>query len=232
MAQKNYTVKSDGDSVLITVSIVNNTTAKVDNVSVVFDAFDANLTYVTNYKDVGTYTAGTRTWDGISLKPGENQVLYVKFNVVDVYLLPVTITATITNAVDGDDGAGTALSFTITNEDKEDNYTTYSALLTQTGTDAPTAVGMSNTIGTTYTLARTNAGIYTITADSGTPFTAGKTQIFLSSNGATAIGRLEAVRTSSSVITIQTLNETFTLADALLSSTAIEIRVYGTPVLL
>lgn len=230
MSATKYFVKNDGDSVLISVPVTNNTSAKKTGVSVVFGAFDGNITLTNNYKDVGTYTALTRTWDGFDLAPGETQVIYLKFTVADVYLTPVTITGTITNAVDGNDSSGTSISITIENEDKTDDYVSYTALLTQTGTNAPTAVGMTNTIGSTYTLARTTDGVYTITADD-TPFTTGKTAIFVSSNGASSVGRIVAAHTSTSVITISTYNESFVLDDDLLNSTAIEIRVYGTPVL-
>lgn len=232
MAATKYFVKNDGDSVLVTIPVSNNTTTGSGPVSVVFGAFDATLTLTNNYKDVGTYTALTRTWDGFSLKPGQSESLYLKFTVADVEFAPITITGTITNAVDGNDGAGTTISITIEKENPLSDYTVYSTLLTQTGTDAPTSVGLSNTIGATYTIARSNVGIYTITADAGTPFLAGKTAVVVSLNGSTLIGRVQAVVTSTSVITINTYNEAFALADALLSSTLIEIRVYSTPVLL
>lgn len=227
-----YTVKVDGESVLIGVPITNVTSARVENVSVVFGAFNGNITLTNNYKDVGTYTTLTRTWDGFGLDAGETQVIYLKFTVTDVYLLPVTITGTITNAVDGNDGVGTGISITISNEDVEDNFTSYSMLLTQAAAAAPTSVGLSNTLGTTFTLARSSDGVYTITANSGTPFTAGKTAVIISLNGAGAVGRITGVVTSTSVVTINTYNETFVLDDDLLNSTYVEIRVYGTPVLL
>lgn len=232
MAATKYFVKNDGDSVLIAVPVANNTTTGSGPVSVVFGAFDATLTLTNNYKDVGTYTVGTRTWDGFSLKAGESQTIYLKFTVADVEVAPITITGTITNAVDGNDSAGTAISITIEKENPLSDYTVYSALLTQAGTAAPTAVGLSNTLGNTYTIARSNVGIYTITADTGTPFLAGKTAVLISLNGVTTIGRVEGVVTSTSVITVNTYNEAFALTDALLSNTLVEIRVYSTPVML
>lgn len=227
--QTTYSVKTDGDSVLIGVPVTNINTYGSGPVSVVFDAFDGNLTLTANYKDVGTYTVGTRTWDGFSLKAGETQVIYLKFTVADVYNLPVTITGTITNAVDGNDAAGTAISITIENEDREDNFVSYAFNLTQTGTDAPVATGMSNTTGATFTIARSNIGIYTITADAGTPFAAGKTAVI---TGGVASGTVSAALTSTSVITITTKDNAFANADVLLLDTFFEIRIYGTPVLL
>lgn len=43
------------------------------------------------------------------------------------------------------------------------SYTVYTALLTQSGTNAPTASVLENTLGGAVTLARSSAGIYTLT---------------------------------------------------------------------
>ena len=99
-------------------------------------------------------------------------------------------------------------------------YTLYSALLTQTGTNAPTSIQLQNTIPGTMTLARTGAGVYTIT-NSGTPFTADKVQVFV--NGGNNDGTVVRwTRTSTSIITILTGG-----ADAKLVAGSIEIRVYS-----
>lgn len=99
-------------------------------------------------------------------------------------------------------------------------YTLYSALLTQTGISAPTSIQLQNTIPGTMTLARTGAGVYTIT-NSGTPFTADKVQVFI--NGGNNDGTVVRwTRTSTSVITISTGG-----ADAKLVAGSIEIRVYS-----
>jgi len=57
-------------------------------------------------------------------------------------------------------------------------YTTYVALLNQTGTNAPVATILKNSTGYTYTWARVGSGEYTITA-SGNAFTANKTIVFV-----------------------------------------------------
>lgn len=117
MAATTYYVRDDGNTVLISVPVTNTSTTSIArNVSVVFAAFDANLTLTDTYKNVGTYTTLSRTWDGFSLQPGETQTIHLKFTVANVDILPHTITGTITNAVDGNDGAGTAISITITNQ--------------------------------------------------------------------------------------------------------------------
>ena len=70
------------------------------------------------------------------------------------------------------------------------------------------------------TLARTGAGVYTIT-NSGTPFTADKVQVFV--NGGNNDGTVVRwTRTSTSIITILTGG-----ADAKLVAGSIEIRVYS-----
>ena len=99
-------------------------------------------------------------------------------------------------------------------------YTLYSALLTQTGTNAPTSIQLQNTIPGTMTLARTGAGVYTIT-NSGTPFTADKVQVFV--NGGNNDGTVVRwTRTSTSEIKLSTGG-----ADAKLVAGSIEIRVYS-----
>ncbi len=98
-------------------------------------------------------------------------------------------------------------------------YTLYSALLTQTGTNAPVATQLQNTIAGTMTWARTGSGIYTVT-NSGTPFTADKVQVFL--NGGNNDGAvIRWVRTSTSVITLTTS------ADAKITAGSLEIRIYS-----
>ncbi len=57
-------------------------------------------------------------------------------------------------------------------------YTVYTALITQTGTDAPVATVLQNTTGGTITYARTSGGDYTVTV-SGDLFTVNKTIVFL-----------------------------------------------------
>lgn len=57
-------------------------------------------------------------------------------------------------------------------------YTVYTALLNQTGTDAPVATILKNNTGYTFTWSYTGPGEYTITA-SGNAFTANKTIVFL-----------------------------------------------------
>ena len=113
------------------------------------------------------------------------------------------------------------------------NYTRYSALLTQSGTAAPSAASVVNEFGsTTFTLARTSAGLYTITANSAV-FTANKTAVILSTP-LSSLNTLNAVVTSTTVITLTTALSsviatvlTAVATDGLLTNSLIEIRVYN-----
>ena len=109
----------------------------------------------------------------------------------------------------------------------------YRATLTQTSTNAPVATVGVNTLGGTVVWARTGTGAYTATLAS--VFTANKTQIFFGPaiphpGGVGDFYNIEAVRTSSSVITmLTTFIECFTSAvaqDGVLAETAITIIIF------
>lgn len=96
-------------------------------------------------------------------------------------------------------------------------YKSYVALLTQTGTAAPTATELENTIGSIL-WARTSAGIYTATLNGAFP--SGKTYIAIHPS---VIGYEPIVlRTNDNVITINTSS-----LDGQMSLNPIEIRVYN-----
>lgn len=104
-------------------------------------------------------------------------------------------------------------------------YKVYTALLTQTGTDAPTATILQNTIGTvTYTYS--GVGIYHATSSG--LFTENKTFFIMSSSNYGSDGIIFTIDwVSSSDITINCFDTAAhtSLNDALLKS-PIEIRVY------
>ena len=112
-------------------------------------------------------------------------------------------------------------------------FTSYEALLTQTGTAAPTASRKDNNFsGVTFTWGRTSAGLYTITANSAV-FTAGKTAVLVS-EPSTALNRITYTVTSSTVITFNTVVQSvislilsLTATDAIFNNTLVEIRVYN-----
>lgn len=105
----------------------------------------------------------------------------------------------------------------------------FRATLTQTGTNAPVATIIANTLGGTIVWARTSAGAYTGTLAS--VFSANKTQVFTgnSPNGSNFVSII-AWRSSSSVITILTqdvdiVGGTSVASDGMLAETAITIIV-------
>lgn len=108
------------------------------------------------------------------------------------------------------------------------SYSSYQALLTQSGTDAPAAVVYTNSFSpTTFTLGRTSAGLYTITANVAT-FTANKTAVIFSNPLATLVS-VFAIVTSTTVVTFTTGLLALGVAvatDALLTNTLVEVRVY------
>lgn len=218
-----YYIKADGDSILVGVPISNNTTIGSGPVSVVFGAFGSNLTLSSTYKDVGTYTTLTRTWDNFTLKPGETQTIYLKFVVTDVDLLPATITGTITNAVDGNDGAGTAISITLYNDESVARKKVYKILLDQAGTADPTAIVLLNELSAAVVWARSSAGVYTATLASA--FTTDKTFFIVQAVGSpTAVSHV-LTHTSANVLTLTTFDAVPAAAD-LVGRLNILVEVY------
>ena len=99
-------------------------------------------------------------------------------------------------------------------------YTTYTALLDQTGVNNPVATVLKNDIGATITWTRTAFGEFTATASSAV-FTAAKTIVFLN-NGIGALGN-SSVRWSNPGTTTVFLDA---LQDGFLTNASIEIRIY------
>lgn len=112
-------------------------------------------------------------------------------------------------------------------------YTAYHAVVTQTGTSAPTAERKDNNFsGTNFTWARTGIGTYTLTA-SNPVFVSGKTVVIMSqeTNG---LNSYVATVSSTTVITFSTFVQSvislvlsLTGQDALLTNTLVEVRVYN-----
>ena len=97
-------------------------------------------------------------------------------------------------------------------------YKVYTALLSQSGTNAPVATVLENNLGGTIVWTRTSAGLYTGTLAG--VFTANKTWTSITS---TATGTVTgAVRTSVDAVTVATSS-----LDSALTNSAIEIRVYN-----
>jgi hypothetical protein len=104
-------------------------------------------------------------------------------------------------------------------------YKVYTALLTQTGTNAPTAIVLENTIGN-IVWTRNGTGSYDGTLAGA--FTESKTAAFISipSNG-NSLNFQQIWRNTSDVIRIQTYNGSGTGVDGRLAESPVEIRVYN-----
>lgn len=108
------------------------------------------------------------------------------------------------------------------------SYKTYTALLTQSGSSAPTATVLENTIGN-IVWARTSDGVYSGTLTGA--FVSGKTVLFIQDNvslSTIVISRRDVwiERTSANEVALYTLSES-ALVDSVLNNTSIEIRVYN-----
>ncbi len=106
-------------------------------------------------------------------------------------------------------------------------YGSYTALLTQTSTNAPVATLLSSNLTAAFTWARTGEGIYTLTASTAT-FTSGKTAVFLNSGGPVQSVITTWTRTSDFVITIGTelADDPGQGFDGGLINASIDIRIY------
>lgn len=106
---------------------------------------------------------------------------------------------------------------------KEKRIRVYTALLTQTGTNAPTATVLQNTLGETLTWTRNDIGEYNGTIL--TPqFTVTETALFLTKTSSS--DTFVPFRLSTTVIRVETRDMTGTHTDGILANTPIEIRVY------
>lgn len=104
------------------------------------------------------------------------------------------------------------------------SYKVYTAILSQSGTSAPTAIELENTLGVTITWARSSAGFYSATA-SAAAFTNNKTVVFFEADWAHAKVS-GANRDSDTNLNIFTGSDYITGADGF-SKASIEIRVYN-----
>lgn len=95
----------------------------------------------------------------------------------------------------------------------------YHALISQTGTAAPTVIILLNTLGT-ITWGRTSAGIYT--GECIGAFTENKTSIIMGQR----VGGMTMIRTDDDEVGIQTFDLTNANSDNILFETTIQINVY------
>ena len=97
-------------------------------------------------------------------------------------------------------------------------------MLTQTGTSAPTAIVLENTLGVTPTLGYNGVGQYSINATGA--FTVDKTWVIFNSINYNSQNISNNIKLLNG-ITILTRSITGTSIDNVLNSTEIEIRVYN-----
>ncbi|MHA2084180.1 MAG: hypothetical protein ACXABD_10525 [Candidatus Thorarchaeota archaeon] len=107
-------------------------------------------------------------------------------------------------------------------EDTASSFYTYTALISQTGTSAPTESVLANSLKNagTLTWSRNSGGDYSLTSTS-TPFTSGKTIVFVNGGSAENNHDIAWNRISDSEIKILTHN-----SDDKLNNGSLEIRVY------
>lgn len=107
-------------------------------------------------------------------------------------------------------------------------YKSYVAILEQSGTDAPTAQVLENTLDIDVTWARVGAGAYNLTADSAL-FTSNKTYLYCQQPSSGGVDRATRVLWgSSTIVQIQTtiVSSGVPTSDNVLDRTTFEIRVY------
>jgi hypothetical protein len=106
-------------------------------------------------------------------------------------------------------------------------YKVYSALISQSGTSAPTAKVLKNNLGVTFSFSRSSAGNYLITASSDV-FTVDKTAVSYSinTNGSFSNSRMYLYSIGAQFFTLETYNAT-TATDGVITDSFIEIRVYN-----
>jgi hypothetical protein len=184
-----------------------------------------------------TNAAGSRN---IALSLSDDNTFAIRDTVAAVNRIEISPTGDIAiKALDTDSSApsttGTVKMVVCDNTGKLSNkpdpkpYLVIVGNLTQTGTNVPVFTIFENTTGVTYTMGYTGVGLYTLTANSGTPFTANKTQVYIGGNIATVGGDNYFMNTSinsTTVIGISSGSYGIGFNDDILSNTPIEIRIY------
>lgn len=108
-------------------------------------------------------------------------------------------------------------------------YKVYTALLTQTGTNAPEATVLENTLNTTISFTRNDLGTYIVVATDPV-FTTNKTVLQVGSNFRTFSADSSFMQTSiltNSQFNLYTLDQSLNYEDGILENTLLEIRVYN-----
>lgn len=105
-------------------------------------------------------------------------------------------------------------------------YKVYTALLSQSGTNAPTATVLENTLGVTISFSYVAAGVYAVSASSSV-FTSNKTSVQIGSGGSgTSIYTHTSLVAGSFDIQVRN-SSSLSLANSGLNTNLFEIRVYN-----
>lgn len=90
-----------GSDAIIPFTIVNNSTSKKTNITLVFDPLPAGISLTDVYYDLGDYDSMSKTWSISHLDPGQDETIWLVFETFDLSEERV-ITGTITNAENAD----------------------------------------------------------------------------------------------------------------------------------
>jgi hypothetical protein len=110
-------------------------------------------------------------------------------------------------------------------------YKVYSALITQTDTNAPVATVLENTLGVTMTWSRVSEGLYRVTAGSGI-FTTAKTWTIMNNANLSSAALYDINRASTTVIEFSSVvldagSPPYVMTDDIINALSLEIRVYA-----
>lgn len=105
-------------------------------------------------------------------------------------------------------------------------YLVYTALISQSGSSAPTVKNLKNTTGVTFTLSRNSTGNYSLVGSSNV-FTTDKTATIsnFNSNGSYGNGSMFFYSIGAQFFVIET-RDSGTLTDGLITDAFLEIRIY------
>lgn len=108
-------------------------------------------------------------------------------------------------------------------------YKVYTALLTQTGTNAPVATVIENTLGATITYERAYAGAYLLRSSNTSLFAEIKTVVFVNNSAESGNywGSVIYSMEDPSYVVFNTFNTSNINADNVMKRASIEIRVYN-----
>ena len=105
-------------------------------------------------------------------------------------------------------------------------YTVYTALITQTGTDAPVATVLQNTTGGTIVWTRNSTGRYVATI-SGTTYTTDKTTVLVTSGGNNDNILRPRITATTAIDWYNIDSSDNAVSDTIAETTTVEIRIYS-----